>query len=223
MFFCFGLNAQNIQDSIILKVKLQFDSLEFKTNKEYISFQKDTMSFESIRFYLTNFQFIYKDKSIYKETNSYHLIDFDEPESMHLTFNKQKDKQIESIQFNIGVDSLASVSGALEGDLDATKGMYWVWQSGFINMKIEGNSPSCNTRKNKFQFHIGGYLKPYYAMRTIKVPIEKIEIPNREFNLIMDLGKLFSEISLKDTNTIMIPGKEAMKNADLSTKIFSIK
>jgi hypothetical protein len=223
LFLCSGLNAQNRQDSIILMVKLQFDSLEFKTNKEYISTQKDTLSFESIRFYLTDFQFLYKDKSIYKETNSYHLIDFDEPESMHLTFKNQKDKQIESIQFNIGVDSLASVSGALEGDLDATKGMYWAWQSGYINIKIEGSSPSCNTRKNKFQFHIGGYLKPYYAMRTIKVSIEKFEIPNREFNLIMDLGKLFSEISLKDTNTIMIPGKDAMKIADLSTKIFSIK
>ena len=170
MFFvCFSLNAQNKHDSIVLKVKLQFDSLEFQTHKEYISSQNDTLSFESIRFYLTDFQFVYKDKSTYKEPNSYHLIDFDEPESMHLAFENQKNKEIESIQFNIGVDSLASVSGALEGDLDATKGMYWAWQSGFINLKIEGTSPSCKTRKNKFQFHIGGYLEPYYALRNVNI------------------------------------------------------
>ena len=39
----------------------------------------------------------------------------------------------------------------------------------------------------------------------------------------MDLGKLFSEISLNETNTIMIPGKEAMNIADLTTKIFSVE
>ena len=90
-------------------------------------------------------------------------------------------------------------------------------------MKIEGTSPSCKTRKNKFQFHIGGYLEPYYARRIIKIPIEKFQNPKGELNLIMDLGKLFSEISLKDNNTIMIPGKEAMRIADLSSKIFSIE
>jgi len=48
------------------------------------------------------------------------------------------------------VDSLANVSGAMSNDLDATKGMYWSWQSGFINLKIEGKSASCKTRKINF-------------------------------------------------------------------------
>jgi hypothetical protein len=39
----------------------------------------------------------------------------------------------------------------------------------------------------------------------------------------MDLGKLFSKIHLKEVNTIMIPGKEAMKLADLTTEIFFIQ
>lgn len=223
LFVSFCFNAQSKHDSLVLNLKLQFNSLEFQIGKEYISSQNDTVSFETIKFYLTNFQFNYKEKSKYKESNSYHLIDFDKPESMSIAFQNQNNKEIESIQFNIGVDSLASVSGALEGDLDATKGMYWAWQSGFINLKIEGTSSSCKTRKNKFQFHIGGYLQPYYAMRTIKIPIEKSQNSKDEFNLVLDLGKLFSEISLEENNTIMIPGKEAMKIADLTTKIFSIE
>lgn len=223
LFVSFSFNAQSKHDSLVLNLKLQFNSLEFQIGKEYISSQNDTVSFETIKFYLTDFQFKYKDKSSYREAKSYHLINIDEPESMSIAFQNQNNKEIESIQFNIGVDSLASVSGAMEGDLDATKGMYWAWQSGFINLKIEGTSSSCKTRKSKFQFHIGGYLQPYYSMKSFEIPMIKSQIQNNKINLVLDLGKLFSEISLKETNTIMIPGKEAMKIADLTTKIFSIE
>lgn len=218
-----SLTAQNKTDSLYINVNLKFNQEDFKLNSTYVSYQKDTLSFETVKFYLTGFQLEFKDQSIYTENNSYHLIDVENHETMQFSIANHIHKEIESIRFNIGVDSLASVSGAMEGDLDATKGMYWAWQSGFINFKIEGKSPSCKTRKNKFQFHVGGYLKPYYSMKSIEIPIIKSQIPNNIINLVLDLGKLFSEISLKETNTIMIPGKEAIKIADLTTKLFSIK
>jgi outer membrane usher protein FimD/PapC len=46
---------------------------------------------------------------------------------------------------------------------------------------------------------------------------------NENINLIVDLSKLFDDIDLKQTNSIMIPGQKAMKIADLSTKIFSLE
>ena len=223
LFFCLSGNAQSNSDSLHVKIKLQFNGKDIFKETNYISIQKDTFTFETIRFYLSDFQFTYKDKTSNKEANSYHLIDFDKPETLNLTFKPQKDKEIESIQYNIGIDSLASVSGAMEGDLDATKGMYWAWQSGFINMKIEGKSNSCKTRKNKFQFHIGGYLNPYYAMRNVKINSNHKFNNNNEITIQVDFSKLFNEIELSETNEIMIPSKEAMKIADLSTKMFSIE
>lgn len=220
---CISLSAQNKKDSLYINVNLKFNQDDFKLNSDYVSAQKDTLSFETVKFYLTSFQLEFKDQSTFSETNSYHLIDVENPETMQFSIANHIQKEIKSIKFNIGVDSLASVSGALEGDLDATKGMYWAWQSGFINFKIEGQSQSCKTRKNKFQFHVGGYLEPYYSMKSIEIPINKSQIPYNKINLVLDLGNLFSEIALKETNTIMIPGKEAMKIADLSTKIFSIE
>lgn len=220
---CISLTAQNKTDSLYTNVSLKFNQEDFKLNSNYVSAQKDTLYFEIVKFYLTGFQIEFKDQSIYTENNSYHLIDVENPETMQFSIANHINKEITSIKFNIGVDSLASVSGAMSGDLDATKGMYWAWQSGFINFKIEGKSPSCKTRKNKFQFHVGGYLQPYYSMKSIEIPIIKSQIPNNKINLVLDLGKLFSEIALKETNTIMIPGKEAMKIADLTPKLFSIE
>uniref|UniRef100_UPI004048EECA MbnP family protein n=1 Tax=Flavobacterium sp. TaxID=239 RepID=UPI004048EECA len=213
--------AQVSSEHLEIVVRLKFDNQAFELDKNYVSAQKDTLSFETVKFYLSDFQLIYKDKSVKKENNSYHLLDFENIETCTFQIANEREKEIEAIRFAIGVDSLASVSGAMEGDLDATNGMYWAWQSGFINMKIEGKSNSCKTRKNKFHFHIGGYLEPNYAMRTIQINCNGNS--KNQLILEMDLGKLFSEISLKETNSIMIPGAEAMKIADLYSKIFSIE
>lgn len=223
LFFSFVMFSQNKTEQVSIVFQPKFYSSTLELHKDYYSTQNDTIRFETLKIYLSDIQINYTDESFYKEQNSYHLIDLENLETKSFPITIQKNLEIKSISFQIGIDSLASVSGAMEGDLDATNGMYWAWQSGFINMKIEGTSPSCKTRKNKFQFHIGGYLEPYYAMRTIEIPIEKSLNPKNKLNLIMDLGKLFSEISLKETNTIMIPGKEAMKIADLTSKLFSIE
>ncbi|CAM3516671.1 MbnP family protein [Flavobacterium gelidilacus] len=166
---CISLNAQNKIDRLYINVNLKFNQEDFKLKLNYVSIQKDTLSFETVKFYLTSFQLEFKDNSIYSENNSYYLFDVENPETIQFSIANHIDKEIKAIKFNIGVNSLTSVSGAMEGDLDAIKGMYWAWQSGFIKMKIEGKSSSCKTRKNKFQFHVGGYLEPYYAMRNVNI------------------------------------------------------
>ena len=130
-------------------------------------------------------------------------------------------QKIKFIHFYIGIDSITSVSGALEGDLDPSKGMYWAWQSGYINFKIEGKSPSAKTRKNKFHFHVGGYIKPFYAIREVKLATK--EAKNQQINIKMDWAKLFAHVQLAKLNSIMIPSKEAMQLADWITDIFFIE
>lgn len=221
IIFSIQLNAQQSSDSLYLNVNVLFDGNPLQLDSNYISKTKDTLSFSTVKFYLSSVEFHFSDNSTYKEVKSYHLIDVTKPKSTALSFSKTnfKDKTLKSVQFNIGVDSLMSVSGAMKDDLDPTKGMYWAWQSGYINMKIEGKSSSCLTRKNKFQFHIGGYIYPNYAIRKVIVPSIN-QKDNNKIALAMDLGKLFSKIQLKENNTIMIPGKDAMQLADLSSQIF---
>ena len=103
--------------------------------------------------------------------------------------------------------------------------MYWAWQSGYINMKIEGKSNSCKTRKNQFHFHVGGYLQPNYALRKVNFNfIDNYNInKNNEIVLQIDLAKLFDEVHLSETNSLMIPGKDAMKIADESVKMFTVE
>jgi len=211
--------CQMKSDSTALNLNFKFGEKKLEQTKKYVSSNKDTLQIDAFRFYISKIKIEYADQSYFLQPQSYHLVDVEDTTSYRIPICKNNNKQISKITFNIGIDSLMSVSGALDGDLDPSKGMYWAWQSGYINMKIEGKSSSCKTRKNQFFFHIGGYLQPNYAMRTITLEVKN---SNSEVNLAVDLEVLFSKIHLSETNSIMIPGKKAMDLADLSMQIFKI-
>jgi molybdopterin-binding protein len=210
--------AQEKKDSLRLQFHFKFDNTSLKTNQSYISKQQDTLQIDAIRFYVSDIQIQFADDTLLKSDTN-HLVDLEIPASQEIPLSLLTKKAIQQINFSIGVDSLASVSGALSGDLDPAKGMYWAWQSGYINMKIEGKSASCKTRKNQFQFHLGGYLKPNNALRTIVLK------PNNTntINIAVDLADFFSEVSLSQINSVMIPGKRGMQLADTSVKMFAIE
>lgn len=206
------------KDSLSVGFHFKFDSQPLVIGEEFVSRQKDTLKISAFRFYVSDIQLLYTDNSTIKIKKS-HLVDFEIPSTQKINLVPDSKKVVKSVIFSIGVDSLANVSGALSGDLDPAKGMYWAWQSGYINMKIEGKSSSCNTRKNQFQFHIGGYLKPNNALRTVTLFPQR----NDSISISADLAAFFADVSLSEINGIMIPGKRAMQLADSSVKMFSVE
>jgi hypothetical protein len=111
---------------------------------------------------------------------------------LKIDFDKNITDDFDEIQFSIGIDSLTNVSGAMGGDLDPVNGMYWSWQSGYINFKVEGNSEKSGAVHKDFQFHIGGYLKPFETLQTVILPLK------RNQNVIfVDVSRFLSEIDLK--------------------------
>lgn len=220
VLFCFFGNAQTKVDTLSINFKLEFNKEPLVFYKQYITSNRDTLVFENFKCYISSVQIFYTDSTIFQQKHSYHLLDFDNTSSFIIPINNLNDKLISKVRFNIGIDSLTNTSGALSDDLDPINGMYWAWQSGYINLKIEGKSPSCKTRMNEFHFHIGGYLHPFNTMRTVELIYNKKE---DQINIVMDLNKFFSNIYLAETNSIMIPGKKAMDLADYSTKLFYIE
>lgn len=181
-------------------------------NTNYHISGTDSISFETFKCYISAIGFEKDGKRVFEEKNSYHLVDAAEQEGMHIEVSVPSGLVYDVVTFNLGVDSVTNVSGILTGDLDPAKGMYWAWQSGYINLKLEGRSNLCATRKNAFSFHLGGYSSPGYAMQAVTLNAKYsdnifIELPLDKFIATIDLGK---------QNSIMIPGKEAV---DLSKRI----
>lgn len=223
-------SVQGFSQSLNLHIAPVFGRQPITQDTWFVSSTGDSIQFETIRFYLSAIQFDLNNGQTVSDALPVHLIDIFEPSTLIISLQNIDYKDIKTIRFNIGIDSTTSVSGALGGDLDPQKGMYWAWQSGYINMKIEGKSPQCKNRKNIFQYHIGGYMQPFYAMRSLELPINTkntVEERNPDtfgkgIKLNVDLSKFFQKVKIASQNSIMIPSKEAVQLADLSIHMFSI-
>lgn len=177
---------------------------------------QDSIQFTSFKFYISQLELMNGNNVVWKDKVKYHLIDAFDEKTLVLQF--PSNISFTKIKFQLGIDSLTNVSGAMGGDLDPTKGMYWTWQSGYINFKLEGKSNLCKTRHNEFQFHLGGYQQPFNCLQTVFVTVKS----TTKIKLNMDISKLLDHISLLQLNHIMSPSYDAVKLSEKIYESFSV-
>lgn len=174
--------------------------------KKYpLTTENDSVQINQFKCYISNIQLKHKGRIVYNEPNSYHLIDVENSQSLALTLAASAGIPFDTLLFNLGIDSATNTLGALGGELDPAKGMYWTWQSGYINVKLEGKSALCKTRNQEFQFHLGGYLNPGYALQKIALAANGAPV-----NCSINLSELFLAINLSENNQVMSPSEKAV-------------
>lgn len=104
----------------------------------------------------------------------------------------------------------------MSGDLDPTKGMYWTWDNGYINAKIEGKSNRCPTRNQEFQWHVGGYRKGVNTSREVTLKVKNWTAVPIQF----DLKPVLSGFDLAKFHHLMSAGKEGVVLSDLLAQNF---
>jgi hypothetical protein len=171
----------------------------------------DTIQITTFRFYTGNFLF-YHDGLLIQADSNYHLIDMTGKTSESLSFPEINNSEINSVSFTLGVDSATQMKGALNGDLDPVKGMYWTWQSGYIDFKIEGTDSKGN---QNIELHIGGYTAPYATQSTV---VLKSASANIRCNIM--LKELLNKLN-GQTKKVMSPGIKASHIADLFSAVFT--
>jgi hypothetical protein len=198
------------QSASCIKFNPSFGAARLSADSVYHLNVSDSIQITSLRFYVSNMELLDNNKSVWKDAVQFHLMDAFNEKTLSVTI--PSNINYSKLKFNFGIDSTTNVSGAMGGDLDPTKGMYWTWQSGYINFKLEGTSNICKTRHNEFQFHLGGYQHPFNSLQTVFIEITSTS--TIEINI--DLLKIFQQINLTQQHHIMSPGQEAM---DFSEKV----
>ena len=177
---------------------------------------EDSVSINKLKFYLSNIMLQTIDGKWLSARKKYVLIDLEDSSSLKQSITIGNKMKITSVAFNIGIDSAIQMQGARGGDLDPANGMYWTWQSGYINFKLEGTSKSCPARKNKFQFHIGGFQAPYNSLQKVEIPIEHAH----SFRILLDLNALMEKENIIEQYEVMSPNDAAMRFAQKLPSIF---
>jgi hypothetical protein len=188
---------------------LSFSQLNFQCN-----FQGDPLKLDSIyelnpgeffsvkelKFYLSDFLFYNEKGEALHHSDT--LIFYDLEEGSGRLLLSEALVGVNKIEFLLGLDSLKNVSGALEGPYDPLLGMYWAWNTGYINFKLKGTANWIPNLKNDFEFHIGGYRAPYGAS-------QKCTLFVKGSTFYFNLDSFLQSWNLKELNHLMVPGEKA--------------
>jgi len=194
-FFSLTCNGQ-------LRIIPSWNTNPIELQQVYLTENKDSISFSTLKMYFSDFRFKNKINGGISTIDT--LIFYDLADSStHTFFNELALTNFESLAFTLGLDSTKNVSGELENAYDPLLGMYWAWNTGYVNLKFAGKSNLILTKTHDFEFHLGGYRYPLATAQNIEVNL------NDQY-IYFDLEKLFSEsINLSKNHHIMLPGKEA--------------
>ncbi|MCU0321307.1 MAG: hypothetical protein MUE72_02760 [Chitinophagaceae bacterium] len=175
-----------------------------------------------LKYYISNIT-VYNNQ-IKTVKNGYYLIDASNS-STHLINIIASTKNIDAIEFTIGVDSLKNTEGVQTGALDPMNGMFWTWNSGYIFAKLEGQSDSSKAASNYFTYHIGGYKNNENALQTIYLKINQPILNTRKIMIDVDVLKWFngaSSLRIAETQICHQPGQLAQQIAKNYASMFSI-
>lgn len=179
-------------------------------------------------FYLSNIKLLKDNGEHYSVPNSYILFDESKPNFNNVLFDNIPPGEYLGIEFTFGIDSARNYNGASDGALDPINGMYWTWNTGFINLKFEGEwlSPDTNTT---FIYHLGGFRQPYFSYR-ITQPSNNISFSvnnneNTSIYIDADLNEFFGDtqlFSFSQNQVVMDPSSLSAKLSSNSARMFKV-
>lgn len=229
---------------VILYLIILFSSLQVNAKQEikfFVRFPRssDSVKIELFKCYLSNIQLIVGEQRI-SNSSKIVLLDFSKKDTFSIVLDSDSvsDKKVNHfvngknstdtmnpkyfnlpkyISFQIGIDSIINTSGLMEGDLDPIHGMYWTWQSGYINFKIEGHASWFSSRNHEFQYHVGGYRYPYLALKTVELQF----VESSPVLVGIDMAHFLNSIKVNSNPFIMSPSAQAVLLAEkLKTSFF---
>jgi hypothetical protein len=175
------------------------------------------VTINELRFYLSHFV-VYSRGIATASALPPHLFDVRDSRSLYVDLGIPFHPWPDSIAFLFGVDSLTNTSGAFGADLDPTRGMYWAWNSGYINWKLEGSSPVSPGPKGQFSMHLGGYLPPAVSARTVVCQWPSAAMARLRVNV----AAFLQAADLRRFSNVMSPGAPAAVLSQAAARSFSL-
>lgn len=200
--------------------------------QSYINPQGEDYSVSTFKFYVSHIQLLDESpEAVAKDQQGIFLVDATDEATKTITV-KLNSAPFRRIAFQLGVDSIFNVSGAQDGALDPTKGMFWTWNTGYIMAKLEGNSSFSNAPNQALTYHIGGFQGEHATQRTITLdlplqqPWQLDKNSVTEITIDADLDKWFlsaHSLPISLSSGTMTPGPLSALFADNYASMFRVE
>jgi hypothetical protein len=189
----------------------------------------EELNFQTCNYYLSNFQLRKTNGAWWSHPNSYFLVRLNNSNSYQFELSAVPVGDYDAIRFLIGVDSAKNVSGAQAGDLAPSNGMFWSWLTGYIMIKLEGNSPQANW--GFFSFHIGGFRKSdnsnvtqWKEFEITQTQLKVLGDNSPKVTLNVDVAKTWTELNpLSQVSSIHTPSTLGKIMANQFSSGFTLK
>lgn len=157
----FTINAQ----TVTVRFNNLFNGTPLEFGKHYKTPLGDSAKFSTLNYFISNIKLVKPNGELYAvpQDSSYFLLKQTTDASASIQLNNVPAGNYTGIKFTIGVDSIRNTMDVAyrTGSLDvggAARGMYWVWNSGYIFFKLEGTTINeVSALRKSFRYHIGGY------------------------------------------------------------------
>lgn len=182
------------------------------------------------RIYLGQFTLADDTGSLASFPDTYHLLDAGDSASLTVRLHADA-RPFRRIVFQVGIDSIRNVSGAQTGALDPVHGMFWTWNTGYINIRLEGTSPSANTADGRFEYHIGGFRAGESTRRTVALDLPSGQAHTldasglSEARIDIELDSWFRsvhDLPIRGGARVTTPGPESVRHADNCARMFTL-
>ncbi len=161
----------------------------------YVNANGDSFQVDLLKYYISHFEWLRADGTSFHSEN-YQLINQSNPSSLDFNLSNIPNGTYTGLRFYLGVDSLSNHTLTNNDALDASSGMIWSWNTGYIFFKHEGKYVDSNHVHQPLLYHYGtdrGYA-------TVNLPLDHLIINSdtRSLNLQFDLAQLYSNPNLID-------------------------
>lgn len=230
-----GKSQQATQNEVNIKVVNTFGAAKLQLNQPYKTLHGEMVEFTRYVYYLSNIHLKKKDGSIWKQPQSYHILEIEEDGTadFSISLKGMPEGDYSEISFSIGVDSVMNHSGDQPGVLNPDYGMFWMWETGYVFLKCEGFFQKPKNERGALVLHIGRDN----CYRRVRLPLSKGQVVVKkgmksELTILADARQLFggfpgASIQLKLTQpnapTSVMGGNNAPKVADNYARMFSLR
>jgi hypothetical protein len=157
-----------------LRISNQFGKDALKLEVPYASLHGDSLELTRFVYYLSNIELTGKSGKVWKQAESYHLLEVGEADQsvFEIVLKDIPEGEYRELSFAVGVDSVRNHSGKQVGALDTDNGMFWMWETGYVFLKVEGFFLRPSGVKKAMVYHIG--RDDCYQRTHLKIPSKKV-------------------------------------------------